>query len=47
MIYDFDYSMGNVLEGDFGTLEPYQYDMFNFIEKEEKDSHPTNLFLAL
>ena len=47
MVYDFDYSMGNVLEGDFGTLEPYQYDMFNFIAKEEKDSHPTNLFLAL
>ena len=45
MIYDFDYSMGNVLEGDFGTLEPYQYNMFDFIK--EKDSHPTNLFLAL
>ena len=45
MIYDFDYTMGNVLEGDFGTLEPYQYDMFKFIEGE--DSHPTNLFLAL
>ena len=47
MIYDFDYSMGNVLEGDFGTLEPYQYDMFDFIKGKEKDSHPTNLFLAL
>ena len=47
MIYDFDYSMGNVLEGDFGTLEPYQYDMFDFVDKKEKDSHPTNLFLAL
>ena len=45
MIYDFDYSMGNVLEGDFGTLEPYEYDMFKFIDG--KDSHPTNLFLAL
>ena len=45
MIYDFDYSMGNVLDGDFGTLEPYQYDMFDFIGK--KKSHPTNLFLAL
>jgi hypothetical protein len=45
MIYDFDYSMGNVLEGEFGKLEPYQYDMFDFIKG--KDSHPTNLFLAL
>ena len=45
MIYDFDYSMGNVLEGDFGTLEPYHYDMFDFIKREK--SHPTNLFFAL
>ncbi len=45
MIYDFDYSMGNVLEGDFGTLQPYQYDMFDFIKREK--SHPTNLFFAL
>ena len=47
MIYDFDYTMGNVLDGDFGTLEPYQYDMFDFISKKHEDSHPANLFKAL
>ena len=46
MAYDFDYSMGNVLEGDFGSLESYQYDMFKFIQKS-KDEYPTNLFLSL
>ena len=46
MIYDFDYSMGNVLEGDFGTLESYQYDMFSFVD-DSKNSHPTNLFISL
>ena len=47
MAFDFDYSMGNVLEFDFGELESYQYDMFNFIDIKAKDIYPTNLFLAL
>ena len=47
MAFDFDYSMGNVLDADFGDLESYQYDMFTFIDEKAKDIYPTNLFLSL
>ncbi len=43
--YDFDYTMGATYE-DFGSVEPYNYNSFQYMQKNSKYS-PTNLFVKL